>query len=118
MRYPRVLTSAVVIASGIMAAGVASPAAAAQQSQAAQAGPSSTSPLRVGTNYPLRFPAGIPIYGRDAVGLAVNPRNPRHIVALYSDYKTLWCEVVVSTNQGRTWRRTRLKTPPGFVSPP
>ena len=101
-----------------MAAGVASPAAAAQQSQAAQSGSSATSPLRVGTNYPLTFPGAIPIYGRDAVGLAVNPRNPRHIVALYSDYTSLWCEVVVSTNQGRTWRRTRLKTPPGFVSPP
>lgn len=118
MRYPRVLTSAVVIASGIMAAGVASPAAAAQQSQAAQAGPSATSPLRVGANYPLTFPGGIPIYGRDAVGLAVNPRNPNHIVAMYSDYKTLWCEVVVSTNQGRTWRRSRLKAPPGYISPP
>ena len=118
MRYPRVLTSAVVIASGFMAAGVASPAAAQQSSQAAQLSPSPKSPLRVGSNYPLEFPASIPIRGRDAVGLAVNPENPRHIVALYSDYKTLWCEVVVSTNQGRTWRRSRLKTPPGFVSPP
>ena len=118
MRYPRVLTSAVVIASGFVAVGVASPAVAAERSNAAQVGSSPTSPLRVGANYPLEFPAGIPIYGRDAVGLAVNPRNPRHIVALYSDYKTLWCEVVVSTNQGRTWRRSRLKTPPGFISPP
>lgn len=101
-----------------MAAGVASPAAAAERSSAAQLAPSPKSPLRVGTNYPLQFPAGIPIYGRDAVGLAVNPRNPRHVVAMYSDYKTLWCEVVVSTNSGRTWRRSRLKTPPGFISPP
>ena len=37
---------------------------------------------------------------------------------MYSDYKTLWCEVVVSTNSGRTWRRSRLKTPPGFINPP
>lgn len=100
-----------------MAAGVASPAAAAQSSQAAQA-PSAKKPLRVGANYPLNFPGAIPIYGRDAVGLAVNPRNPRHIVAIYNDYKTLWCEVVVSTNQGRTWRRSRLKAPAGFISPP
>ncbi|MDP1848109.1 MAG: cell wall-binding repeat-containing protein [Solirubrobacteraceae bacterium] len=99
---------------------MASPATAHdhQRGKASQLAPSPTSPLRVGANYPLRFPAGIPIYGRDAVGLAVNPRNPRHIVAMYSDYKTLWCEVVVSTNSGRTWRRSRLKTPPGFVSPP
>lgn len=101
-----------------MAVGVASPAVAKERSNAAQLAPSPKSPLRVGTNYPLQFPAGIPIYGRDAVGLAVNPRNPKHVVALYSDYKTLWCEVVVSTNSGRTWRRSRLKTPPGFVSPP
>ena len=101
-----------------MAASVASPAAAAQSSQAAQSASSASSPLRVGTNYPLTFPGAIPIYGRDAVGLAVNPRNPRHIVAIYSDYKTLWCEVVVSTNQGRTWRRSRLKAPAGFISPP
>ncbi|MDP8907847.1 MAG: cell wall-binding repeat-containing protein, partial [Chloroflexota bacterium] len=101
-----------------MAAGVASPAAAAQRGQAAQLSPSPKSPLRVGTNYPLTFPAGIPIYGRDAVSLAVNPRNDRHIVAMYSDYKTLWCEVVVSTDGGRKWRRTRLKAPPGFISPP
>ncbi|MBW3653348.1 MAG: glycoside hydrolase, partial [Actinobacteria bacterium] len=97
---------------------MASPAAAAQRGQAAQLSPSPKSPLRVGTNYPLTFPAGIPIYGRDAVSLAVNPRNHRHIVAMYSDYKTLWCEVVVSTDGGRKWRRTRLKAPPGFISPP
>ena len=118
MRYPRLLTSAVVIASGFVAVGVASPAVAAERSKAAQLAPSAKSPLRVGANYPLRFPAGIPIYGRDAVGLAVNPGNPRHVVAIYSDYKTLWCEVVVSTNSGRTWRRSRLKAPPGFISPP
>src|ERR1700709_495374 len=118
MRYPRVFTSAVVIASGIMAAGVASPAFAHEKSGAAQLAPSAKSPLRVGTNDPLSFPGGIPIYGRDAVGLAVNPRNPKHIVAKDSDYQTSWCEVVVSTNSGRTWRRSRLKAPPGFISPP
>ena len=117
-RHPRSLVTAVVIASGFVAAGVAAPAAVAQRGKAAQLAPSAKSPLRVGTNYPLTFPGTIPIYGRDAVGLAVNPRNPRHLVALYSDYKTLWCEVVVSTNQGRTWRRTRLKAPAGFISPP
>ncbi|CAA9517085.1 MAG: GH33 [uncultured Solirubrobacteraceae bacterium] len=99
-----------------MAAGVASPAAAQGGGQATA--PSPTSPLRVGPNYPLTFPGAIPIYGRDAVSLAVNPRNSRHIVAMYSDYKTLWCEVVVSTDGGRKWRRTRLKAPAGFISPP
>jgi hypothetical protein len=101
-----------------LAAGVASPATAHEHEGAAALAPSPKTPLRVGTNYPLRFPGGIPIYGRDAVGLAVNPHNPRHIVALYSDYQTSWCEVVVSTNSGRTWRRTRLKAPAGFISPP
>lgn len=100
-----------------MAAAPVSPATA-QRGRAAQLAPSPLSPLRVGPNYPLNFPASIPIYGRDAVGLAVNPRNPRHIVAVYSDYKTLWCEVVVSTDGGRRWRRTRLQAPRGFVRPP
>jgi hypothetical protein len=104
-----------VIASALAAA-VPSPAAA-QSGRAAQLAPTALSPLRVGPNYPL-LPRSEPIYGRDAVGLAVNPRNPKHIVAMYSDYQTLWCEVVSSTDGGRNWRRTRLKAPAGFISPP
>jgi len=102
---------------GLVAGALATPAVA-QNGPAGLLGPTATSPLRVGPNYPLTFPGSVPIYGRDAVQLAVNPRNSRHIVAMYSDYQTLWCEVVVSTNRGRTWRRSRLKAPPGFIQPP
>ena len=72
--------------------------------------------VRVGKNYPL-LPSADPVYGRDAVGFAVNPRNSRHLVAVYTDLTTLHCEVATSFNGGRTWRRTRLKAPAGYVSP-
>lgn len=115
-RHPRVLLSALVIASTALCAAVPSPATA-QRGQASQVAPAAKSPLRVGPNYPL-LPNAEPIHGRDSVGLAVNPRNPKHVVAMYSDYQTLWCEVVVSTDGGRKWRRTRLKAPAGFIQPP
>ena len=73
--------------------------------------------VRVGKNYPL-LPSAEPIYGRDSVGLAVNPRDPQHLVAVYTDLDTMHCEVASSFDGGRTWRRTRLKAPAGYVSPP
>ena len=82
------------------------------------AGPSTAgADIRVSANTPLR-PSSDVIYGRDALGLAANPKNPRHIVAVYADWVSLDCEVAVSTNAGRTWRRTRLKAPGGFADPP
>ena len=72
--------------------------------------------VRVGANYPL-LPDPDPIYQRDAVGLAVNPRDTNHIVALYTDLASMHCEVATSFDGGRSWRRTRLKAPAGFVSP-
>ena len=72
--------------------------------------------IRVSANTALR-PGSDVIYGRDAVGLASNPNNPRHIVALYADWVSLECEAAVSTNGGKTWRRTRLKAPAGYADP-
>ena len=116
-RYIRLLP-AVLIASAITA-GAASPATAARGKTVAvsSASASSSSALRVGVNTGL-LPVSDPIYGRDAVGLAVNPDNSKHIVAIYSDYSTLWCEVAVSRDGGKKWRKTRLKAPGGFISPP
>jgi hypothetical protein len=107
-RQSRILVFATLLACAL-AAVVAAPPATAQRT--------SSSTLRVGPNYPL-LPRSSPIYGRDAISLAVDPRNSRHIVAMYSDYKTLWCEVAVSTDGGRDWRRSRLKAPAGFIQPP
>lgn len=77
----------------------------------------SSARVRVSENRPL-LPDRSPLYGRDAVGLAVNPKDSDHIVALYADWTTLWCEVASSFDGGRTWDRIRLKAPAGFVSPP
>ncbi|HEV2753788.1 MAG TPA: cell wall-binding repeat-containing protein [Solirubrobacteraceae bacterium] len=52
------------------------------------------------------------------MGLAVNPNNSNHIVAIWQDLTTQFCEVGTSFNEGRTWRRTRLKAPAGFIGPP
>ena len=73
--------------------------------------------MRVGPNFPL-LPTSEPIYGRDAVGLDVNPKNPDNIVAIYSDYQSLWCEVAVTFDGGHKWHRSRLKAPAGFITPP
>jgi len=72
--------------------------------------------VRVGKNRPL-LPDANPVYARDAVGLAVNPRDPKHIVAVYTDLMTLHCEVASSFDGGRKWRRVRLKAPAGYVVP-
>jgi hypothetical protein len=83
----------------------------------AAAAPAANADLRVSPNFPLR-PSNDVVYGRDAVGLAANPRNERHIVAVYADWVRLTCEVAMSTNGGRTWRRTFLRAPQGFTDPP
>jgi hypothetical protein len=99
---PRRLGSAAIVLAATLAAGAPSPAAA---------------DVRVSANTPLH-PTSEVIYGRDAVGLAANPSNPRHIVAVYADWVSLNCEAAVSTNAGKTWRRTRLRAPAGFADPP
>jgi hypothetical protein len=115
-RYTRVL-SAAALASAITAGVTVAPAAASRGHAVAAAATSATSAMRVGPNFPM-LPTSEPLYGRDAVGLAVNPRNPNHRVMIYSDYQSLWCEVAVSTNGGIKWRRSRLKAPAGFITPP
>ena len=77
---------------------------------------SSGAAVRVGSNHALD--PDRPIYARDALGLAVNPRDKSHVVAVYTDVDTLECYVAVSFNRGRTWRSTRLEAPPGYVDPP
>ena len=98
--YRRLVPAALI--AGVLLSGVAASTAGAD--------------VRVGKNYPL-LPDANPVYQRDAVGLAVNPRDPKHLVAVYTDLTTLHCEVASSFDGGRRWRRTRLKAPAGFVSP-
>ncbi len=73
--------------------------------------------IRVSPNFAL-LPDRNPIYGRDGLGLAVNPANQRHMVAVYADWTNLWCEVAVTQDAGITWRRSRLRAPEEFIQPP
>lgn len=98
----RRLLSAVLVVPALAAGALAPPTAAA---------------VRVGPNYPL-LPDASPVYGRDAVGLAVNPRDEDHVVAVYTDLDTFDCEVASSFDGGRRWRKTVLKAPPGYLAPP
>jgi hypothetical protein len=93
---------AAVVMAGALAAGAPAPANA---------------DIRVSANTPLT-PSGDFIYGRDALGMAANPSNPRHVVAVYADWVALTCEAAVSTDAGKTWKRTRLRAPAGFADPP
>jgi hypothetical protein len=97
----RRMISAVLVMTGAMAAGA----------------PAANADIRVSPNFPLR-PSGDAVYGRDALGLAVNPRNQRNIVAVYADWVSLNCEVASSTDGGQRWRRFRLRVPEGFTQPP
>ena len=72
--------------------------------------------LRTGNNYRL-FDDPRPTRGKDAVGLAVNPRNPQHIVEIQQNLVDGECEFNVSFDGGRTWRGGDLKAPAGFNSP-
>lgn len=101
----------------VLAATALVPAAPATADEVRDSGVADVARMRVSDNWQMR-PSSNPVAGRDAVGLAVNPRNSRHMVAVYADWATLWCEAAVSFNGGQTWRRDRLKTPPGFVGPP
>jgi hypothetical protein len=115
-RHVARVLSAVLVASAAAAVAV-SPASAHRGHEVAVASASTTSSMRVGPNFPL-LPTSEPLYGRDAVGMAVNPRNANNIVAIYSDYQSLWCEVAVTFDGAKTWRRSRLKAPAGFIRPP
>src|SRR5688572_11848236 len=63
-RKPRLLRPAVLVAAGLVALGVPSPATAHRGKVAAASAPGSA-PMRVSTNRPL-LPTSDPIYGRDA----------------------------------------------------
>ena len=65
--------------------------------------PGAGAELRVGENYRLTSDKE-PFRGKDQVALAVNPRNPRHIVEVHANYLTEDCEFTASFDGGVTWR--------------
>ncbi|MFN2523390.1 MAG: WD40/YVTN/BNR-like repeat-containing protein, partial [Mycobacteriales bacterium] len=60
----------------------------------------------------LRGPA------RDAPGLAVDPADSKHVVAVDVEVTTKTCEFFVSKDAGRTWKRGALAAPDGYPERP
>ncbi|HSH58916.1 MAG TPA: cell wall-binding repeat-containing protein, partial [Acidimicrobiales bacterium] len=76
-----------------------------------------TGSVRASENYRLR--AGeTPGRGRDVPGLAVNPRNPNHIVELDVDYLNGECDYHTSFDGGRTWTGGHLTARQTTENPP
>lgn len=67
---------------------------------------------RVGPNYRLDSDSS-PFRGQDQIGLAVNPANPQHVVAVYANYLDSRCEASASFDGGTTWSAAFQFTPPG-----
>lgn len=80
------------------------------------AAPAAQADLRVDDNQ--RLPAdSSPFRGKDQPGLAVNPSNPRHIVATNSDYLNEDCEASASFDGGATWSDSFTLQPPAGGTP-
>lgn len=67
---------------------------------------------RVSPNYRLGSDSS-PFRGQDQIGLAVNPGNPQHVVAIYANYLDSRCEASASFDGGTTWTQAFKLTPPG-----
>jgi len=74
-------------------------------------------PLRTGENF--RLGGGVDQgRARDIPGLAVNPADRRHIVAVWVDVNATQCQYDVSLDGGATWTGgSALPPAPGFPSP-
>src|SRR5688572_13057806 len=78
--------------------------------------PAAQADLRVDNNQ--RLPAdSSPFRGKDQPGLAVNPNNPKHIVATNSDYLNEDCEASASFDGGATWSDSFTLQPPAGGTP-
>ena len=73
--------------------------------------PAAQADVRVGPNYRLAADKA-PFRFQDQPGLAVNPGNPNHVVAVNANYLDSDCETSVSTDGGSTW------SPPVSLRPP
>lgn len=67
--------------------------------------------VRADKNWRLTASAN-PFRGNDQIALAVNPANPRHVVATYANYLTEECEGTASFDGGATWSDAFVLTPP------
>lgn len=69
--------------------------------------------LRVGKNYRMETDLK-PSRAKDAVGLAVDPADQRHIVSVNTDWTEQECEFHTSFDGGRTWNGGDLQAPEGY----
>lgn len=56
--------------------------------------------------------------GEDAVGMAVDRRNPAHIVEVNADWTAGQCDFHVTFDSGRTWKGGHFRAPAGFSPVP
>src|SRR4051812_4907907 len=73
--------------------------------------PNANAEGRVSPNYRLNNDSA-PFRGQDQPGLAVDPTNPNHVVAVDANYLDSTCEASVSTNAGSTWSPAITLRPP------
>jgi len=64
--------------------------------------PGAAAELRVGKNFRMSSDLS-GTRGKDQLGMAVNPNNPQHIVAVHANYLTEDCEGTRSLDGGQTW---------------
>lgn len=76
-----------------------------------------TSEVRVGTNELIGDPED-PLRGRDFPAIAMNPRDPRHLVMVDQDMLTGQCDFSTTFDGGGTWTHGHLTAPPEFTTPP
>lgn len=73
--------------------------------------------ISVSPNFRMNTPL-IPGRGKDSVGMAVDPRNPRHIVEVNADWEVGQCEHHVSFDGGLTWTGGPFRAPAAFGAEP
>lgn len=78
--------------------------------------PGAPSRVRVGANFRMvADPA--PARADDAPGLAVDPKDPDHIVVVNHEYRSQRCRYNASFDGGRSWESGDLRAPEGFEEP-
>lgn len=73
--------------------------------------------VRVGKNYRMKTDMKASRH-KDAIGLAVDPKDTKHIVSVNTDWADQECEFHTSFDGGRTWKGGDLQAPDGFPEEP
>jgi putative cell wall-binding protein len=79
--------------------------------------PGAQADLRVSSNFRLNSDPNA-FRAKDQIGMAVDPGNSQHIVAVHANYLTENCEATTSTDGGATWSQAVALLPPTGESTP